>query len=77
MGADVAREPEKHRMPKREQVGVPDQEIERAGEQREAHRLHDEERIGEKWRDRDQGDHDREGDGVHAAVLARDIRWGD
>ena len=77
MGADVAGETEKHRVPKRQKVRVADQEIERAGEQREAHRLHDEERIGEKRRDRDQGDHDREGDGVDAAVLARHVRGGD
>ncbi len=38
MGADVAREAEEHRMAEREQVDVADQEVERAGEQREAER---------------------------------------
>ena len=74
VSADVAGDPEEHRVPKRQQVGVADQEIERAGEQREAHRLHDEERIGEKRRDHDQGDHDRESDGVDATILARHVR---
>ena len=77
VGADVAGEAEKHRVPKRQKVRVADQEIERAREQRETHRLHDEERIGEKGRDRDQGDHNREGDGADATILARHVRGGD
>src|SRR5262249_54390416 len=41
-----------------EQAGVPEQEIERAGEEREAERLHQEDRIDDPRRDRDQRDED-------------------
>ena len=75
--ADVARKPEEHRVAEREQVDVADQEIEGAGEQREAERLHDEERIGDERRDRDQRDHHCEGDPAGAAVAACRIRRGD
>jgi hypothetical protein len=64
-------------VPERKQVGVAEQEIERAGEEREAQRLHDEEWIGDERGDRDHGDHDREGDSVGTTIAARRIRRGD
>ena len=46
--------PEEHRVAERQQPDIADQQIERAGEQREAQHLHDEERIGDERRDDDQ-----------------------
>jgi len=53
----------------REEVDVADQQIESAGEQREAQRLHDEKWIGDERRDGDQPTIQR-GDSVRAAISA-------
>ena len=41
----IARGPQKHRVAERQQAAIADQQVERAGEQREAQRLHHEERV--------------------------------
>ena len=63
-------------MSERQEVDVADQEIEGAGEERKAERLHDEERIGDERRDRDQRRHHRKSDGVSAAVAGADVCFG-
>src|SRR3979411_868550 len=45
MRGDVARRPQKHRMTERQQSAVTDQQVEGAGQQRKAQRLHHEERV--------------------------------
>ena len=75
--ADVAGDPQEHRVAERQEVDVADQQVERAGEQGEAQGLHDEERIGDKRRDRDQRDHDDEGDQIGPAVAPGRVRGGD
>ena len=40
---------------------VADEQVEGAGEQREAQRLHEEERVDEEGRQHEEGDHQREG----------------
>ena len=51
--ADIARHAQEHRVAERQQPDIADQQIERAGEQRDAQHLHDEERIGDERRDDD------------------------
>ncbi len=53
--ADIARHAQEHRVAEREQADIADQQIERAGEQRDAQHLHDEEGIGDERRDDDEG----------------------
>ena len=50
MSRRIARAAEKRRMAEGQQAGVADQEIEGAGEQREAQGLHQKHRIDEKRR---------------------------
>src|SRR5262249_18478528 len=60
----IARPAEIEGMAERQQADIPDQQIEGTGEQRKAHRLHQEQRIGEEWRDRQGRHHDHKGDGL-------------
>jgi hypothetical protein len=54
-------------MAEREQADIADQQIERAGEQGEAQRLHQEQRIDEHRRDEQRDHHRNEGDRFAAA----------
>jgi len=63
MGRGVAGGAEEHGMAERQQAAIADQEVERAGEQRKAQRLHHEVRIEARQRhDGQQHPHDDEGD---------------
>src|SRR5215470_12791599 len=62
MRADVGGPAEVERVAEREQADVADQEVEGAGEQRKAQRLHQEHRIGDRGRDHEHGEHHEEGD---------------
>ena len=52
MRRQIARPAEIKRVAERQQPDIADQQVERAGEQREAQRLHQEQRIDEERRDR-------------------------
>ena len=55
-----------------QQVHIADEQVEGAGEEREAKRLHDEEGIGDKGGDGDERDHHEKGDEIRATIaLAR------
>ena len=63
VGADVACGPQKHRVAERQQSAIADQEVEGAGEQRKAQRLHHKERIDAgPGHDQEQRRHDAERD---------------
>src|SRR3546814_1570928 len=53
---------EEHGMPEGEQADVADQEIEGAGEQREAKHLHEEQRINRRRQQGEERQHGREGE---------------
>ena len=78
VGADIARHAEEHRVAERQQADIADQQIEGAGEQRDAQHLHDEERIGEERRDGDQREHqhDRRSRNRARSCWARSRRGG-
>src|SRR5690606_35909433 len=73
IGADIAGKAEIGGMPERQKAGVAEQKVERAGEQRKAHHLHDEARVEHERRD-DARSHRRHGDrGVVAGHAARGL----
>jgi hypothetical protein len=70
VGADVAAHAEKHRVAERQQSAEPDQQVERAGEQRHAQHVHQEDRIDEGRRHGKERHHDGERDRCRALRLA-------
>ena len=64
MGAGVAGAAKEQRVAEREQAHVSDQEIEGAGEEREAERLHREDGVDEPGRGRDHQDQDGDGNSL-------------
>ena len=70
LNAEVDRHAEEHRVPERKQPDIPDQQVEGGGEQCEAERLHQEDRIYGEGRD-DAGTADRGGSGAHAHEFAQ------
>ncbi len=56
---DVSGAAEEGRMAERQQPDIADQQVEGAGEQRKAQRLHNEDRVQDERRDQCQGDQDR------------------
>src|SRR5215831_13856080 len=60
----IAGPAEIERMAKRQQADIPDQKIEGAGKQGKAHRLHQEQRIGDEGCDHQRRNHDNESDGL-------------
>src|SRR5262249_31687842 len=67
---DIGGPAEKERMAEREETAVTDQQVERAGEQRKAQRLHQEDRVDREGRDRERDDQNRERDPNAAIALA-------
>src|SRR6185437_1721956 len=68
VGREVAGPAEIERVAKRQKPHISDQQIEGAGKQRKAHRLHQEQRVDHERRHDQRNDHDGEGD--HFALLA-------
>ena len=62
IGGQIARPAEIERMAERQQPDIADQQVEGAGEQRKAQRLHQEQRIDEERRDHERHHHDGERD---------------
>jgi hypothetical protein len=61
MRRHVAGRAEKGRVTEGQQSHVADQQVERAREQGEAERLHEEDRVDEEWQNREHHHHDHEG----------------
>ncbi len=79
VGRDIGCPAEEHRVAERQQAAIADQQVEGAGEQRKAQRLHQEHRIDLKRRQRRQHqhrDHHRERD-LHARRHIRSRQGGD
>src|SRR5439155_23764675 len=71
MRGRVSRRPEERRVAEREQPDVTDQEVECARKESEAQRLHQEDRIDEVRRHREEGDHHHERD----HLMANGAHW--
>jgi hypothetical protein len=76
IGRKIARPAEIERVTEREQSHIADQQVEGAGEQRKAERLHQEQWIDEERRDHEHRDHDGERDGLAAAFGRANRRRG-
>ncbi len=68
---DIACHAEEHRVAEGEQADIADQQIEGAGEQRDAQHLHHEERVDEERRGGDQRQHQHARDREIAALVLR------
>src|SRR5262249_44979953 len=70
IGGDIAGPAEEQRMPERSQADIANQQIEGAGEQSKAQRLHQKDRMDHERQDHEQHDHGQEGGAEAPAALA-------
>ena len=76
MRRGIAGGAEEHRVAEGQQPAEADQQVEGAGEEREAHHLHHEHRVDEGRCGHEEGHHHDEGDAVHAQFIAAPLCGG-